>query len=256
MAFSFRSKYDDNEEKPDRYLITYADLITLLLGLFVILYGASQVDEAKYKELSKAFSKYFKSKDTNALTGSNGVLDGYKGLNPEPISAENTKKSLNDIYKDAKTTFNEYIEKGSVTVTGNGKEIVLSFADKLLFQTAKADIQPEGRLILDSLAGVLKGIEYQISVDGHTDNTPIKTFRYESNWHLSLARAMNVGYLLIQSGVPENNIVIRGFGEQRPVADNSAPEGKSKNRRVEVIIGELPQNALTTKGYSKQQLKM
>lgn len=252
-----RRKEKDSKEieaNPDRYLITYADLITLLLGLFVILYAISKIDEEKYKEFATAFSEYFKSTKEQVLQGGGGVLPGVKNGLPEPIlpNTPNTK-SIEEIAQDIYTNFKDYIEKGTFSVKLSEGALLLTFPEKLLFESAKADIQTDGKKVLDSLAQILRGIKYQVSVDGHTDSDPIRSYKFESNWHLSVARAANVAYYLMQRGLPEQNVVIRGFADQRPVSDNLTAEGKAKNRRVEINITELPKNALTTEGYVEKQ---
>jgi chemotaxis protein MotB len=246
-----KSRY---EVKTDRYLITYADLITLLLGLFVILYAASQVDETKYKEFSKAFSEYFKSTKEQVLQGGGGVLQGHRNGIPEPIMPNAAvNKTLDQIYKETEKALNEYISQSTIKISRKNNEIVLTISEKLLFQSGKADIKTEGLRALDTLSVILKGIKDQFAIEGHTDSEPIRTFRFESNWHLSVARALNVGYYLIQKGVQESNMVIRGYGSQRPVADNSSTESRALNRRVEISISELPAEAPSTEGYNKQQ---
>lgn len=246
-----RKYFDDEhkeEEKTDRYLITYSDLITLLLGLFVILYAASQVDESKYKEVSQAFAEYFKSENTKHLEGG-GVLPGHKQGVPQAILPTPKKQSLAEVKGQAEQILSSYIKNSNLKIQSVGESLVLTLPELLLFNTGKADIQSDGQVLLDSLAKVLSGINFQIAVDGHTDGTPIRTFRYESNWHLSVARALNVGYSLINRGVSEENILIRGFGATRPVASNSDEEGKQKNRRVEITISQLPEDAPTKNGY-------
>ncbi len=246
-----KNKSNNKSESRDRYLITYADLITLLLGLFVILYASSQVDKAKFKQYSEAFSEYFHS-PRSVLKGGQGVLDGSGRPLPEPILPSRGQRTLDDIAKEAKEALSTFLADSLITMQRTGNRLVLSFPEKLLFRSGKADIQNDGSVVLDSLAKVLKGIKYQITVDGHTDTDPIRTFQYESNWHLSVDRALNVGYTLIQKGVPELNLSIRGFGSQRPVATNQTEAGKMKNRRVEISISELPPDAPSTEGYESQ----
>ncbi len=233
----------------DRYLITYADLITLLLGLFVILYASSQVDEEKYKEFSAAFQDYFKSTKEQVLQGGNGVLEGHKNGIPEPILPNPSEKSFEDFSKNAENALRGFIENGSLDIKINKAEIVVSLPEELLFQSGKATVQPAGEVVLDTIARFLSGIPYQLTIDGHTDATPIRTFRYQSNWHLSVARATNVAYSLIQKGVPEPNLVIRGFGAQRPISDNASNEGRAMNRRVEITISQLSGETPSTEGY-------
>ena len=108
-----------------------------------------------------------------------------------------------------------------------------------MFQSGKADIQKDGLIVLDSIANIIRGINKAITIDGHTDSNPIRTFRYESNWHLSSARSLAVGYMLVSKGLPEKNLSFRCFGAMKPVAENSSTEGRSKNRRVEITISDL-----------------
>lgn len=227
----------------DRYLITYADLITLLLGLFVILYASSQVDSEKYKEVSSAFTKYFRSEPANVLSGGEGMLDGNRGAIPEPMLLPREAKSLDEIQKETEEALSTFITKGMLSLKKTDAGIVVVMPEKLLFSSGKAEIQTDGLKAIDSLSKVLQSMRYMIMVDGHTDSSPIKTFQFESNWHLSVARALNVGYRMIRSGVPEENFVIRGFGDKRPVSDNISTEGKMQNRRVEIIISQIKSDA-------------
>jgi chemotaxis protein MotB len=246
-----RKKTQDNEEKvnADRYLITYADLITLLLGLFVILYAVSRVDEEKYREFSNAFSQYF---NPSSINGGEGVLQGRRDGMPEPVlpAPAPSNKSLKDIAEEARRTFSDYISSGRLKLSETASGVKLVFPEKMLFESGKAEIQKEGLDALASLAEILAGTKYEVTIDGHTDSDPIRTFRYESNWHLSTARAANVGYKLIQDGLSESSLVVRGFGAQRPVSDNATTEGKTLNRRVEITISEQSSKTMSSEGYN------
>jgi chemotaxis protein MotB len=245
----FRKRHE--EVKTDRYLLTYADLITLLLGLFIILYASSKIDSEKYKEVSSAFSKYFKVSDKQSNTAGKGTLQGQKNGIPEPIMPYTKGKSIDDIYSETSEALKDQIDKGTVELKLFEGGVKLIFPEKMLFLPGNADIQTGGISILDSLALVLKGIQQEITIDGHTDATPMSGVKFPSNWHLSLARSMNTAYELIKKGIPENNLVIRGFGAQRPVSDNQSEEGRMLNRRVEITISELPANAPSKEAYKK-----
>lgn len=249
MIRKIRNYQQVDESKTDRYLITYADLITLLLGLFVILYASAQVDEEKYKELSQAFSSYFQPGEVNSSNG-NGILNGSKTLLPNPSKPVNSDRSIANIAQQTEQSLKKFIDDGTIRIKKGDKELTLVLSESLLFESAKAEVQPSGKEVLDSVSKFLTGIDYEIKVDGHTDSSPIKTFRYESNWHLSISRALNVAYLMVRNGVPEKNLVIRGYGAQRPESDNITEGGRTLNRRVEITITDLPDDALTTKGYS------
>jgi chemotaxis protein MotB len=226
----------------DRYLITYADLITLLLGLFVILYATAQVDSSKFKMFSSAFSEYFKVKDDKILQGGDGVLEGHKMGVPTAILPPVAQRTVEDFIEQSESVLQQFFVEGRITMRREETGVILVLAENLLFASAKAEIQPAGEAMLDSLATILRGLDFEISVDGHTDADPIRTFQFESNWHLSVARATNIAYSLISKGIPEHNVVIRGFGSQRPLDENITREGKAKNRRVEIGINEKTYN--------------
>lgn len=222
----------------DRYLITYADLITLLLGLFVILYAASQVDKTKFSELSAALSQYFNPKTGKILEKGEGELSGGKGVLPAPEFTQGEQKSISEVRTEIEQKLKEFLSQKKITINQTGNSLTLVLPEVLLFPSGKAQILNQSYPVLDSIASVLKQLQFEISIDGHTDIVPIRTFQYESNWHLSVDRALNVGYYLIQKGIVEKNVVIRGFGPERPVDDNSTPEGRNKNRRVEITISQ------------------
>lgn len=232
----FKIEPPEHNTGADRYLITYADLITLLLGLFVILYAASQVDKTKFSELSAALAQYFNPKTGKVLEKGEGELSGGKGVLPAPEFSRPEPKSLGEVRSEIEQKLSQFLLQNKLTIKQNENSLTLILPEVLLFPSGKATILPESYPVLDSIALVLQQIPFDISVDGHTDIVPIRTFQYESNWHLSVDRALKVGYYLIQRGIPEKNVVIRGFGPERPVEDNSTPEGRSKNRRVEITI--------------------
>lgn len=240
------------EEHPvstERYIITYADLITLLLGLFVILYAASQVDLGKYREVAQALVRYFNPGAAPMPLEQRGqaLLPSEEGI-PQPILPRSAYQSVDEWIQQTERLFKPYVEKGMLEIERTAEGAVVRVAEALLFESGKAELQPQSLPVLDTLASLLRNVPYLISVDGHTDSIPIRTLRYESNWHLSTARALTVAYHLMQRGVPESQLAVRGFGPQRPIAPNSTPEGRARNRRVEIVLTEL-RNGKSTYGY-------
>ncbi|MBI3260675.1 MAG: OmpA family protein [Ignavibacteriae bacterium] len=243
------SIHTDNEHSgADRYLITYADLITLLLGLFVILYASSQVDSGKYKEFSAAMTDYFKPSADNKQQRGNKILPGADGI-PQPILPKAKEKTIDQINLEVEKSLQQEINDGKVSIQRTPTGIIVNLPEKLLFQSAKSDIQQNAYPVLDSISVILLGINKKITIDGFTDSIPIHTFQYESNWQLSTARALNIGYYILKQGVSERNFSIRGFGANKPSANNNTPEGRAKNRRVEILIEDLPKNVPSTEGY-------
>ncbi len=238
---------ESDHSSQDRYLITYADLITLLLGLFVILYASSQVDSGKYKEFSMAMSEYFKP-DAKSLQTSDKILPGSEGI-PRPILPKSSEKTLDNVQQEMQSTFEKQLSVDAVEIIRTPSSLRLRLPEKLLFLSGKADIQPSGTIVLDSLASILRGVPQEIVVEGHTDSIPIHTFQFESNFHLSAARALNVGYYLLQEGMPSESFSVRGYGETRPIATNSTPEGRSRNRRVEILLSSKSPEMPSVQGY-------
>lgn len=240
----------EEEVSRDRYLITYADLITLLLGLFVILYSSSQVDEKKYEEVKKAFAKVFSHNGKGVLNGSEGILNNKTN---SPISQVDLDfKSLEKLYTEANVTLNNYIETGSLNVRYNGSELVLSLNEDLLFKSGSDKIEQKGFLVLDTITTILKKYDKFVTVDGHTDNDKIKRGEINSNWELSVLRALSVVNYLIKKNISEQNLAVRGFGENRPIFENTSELNKKKNRRVELSISEIPINMPSKQGYEKK----
>ncbi|MBI5808001.1 MAG: OmpA family protein [Ignavibacteriales bacterium] len=207
----------------DRYLITYADLITLLLGLFIILYTISNIDATKYKNVAAALGSVFGKENIVKVvnSGSSKIAEGPKDKLIDQLS-----KLISD-YNYSKSIQLEESERG----------ITVHILDDILFAPGQASINENSKIVLNRLAAVIKSIPNDIRIEGHTDNTPINTPKYPSNWHLSVDRALNTAYYLIQNeGIDPDKVSIVGYAEYRPIAPNDTPESRTKNRRVDLVI--------------------
>lgn len=243
------------KQSSDRYLITYADLLSLLLGLFVILYTSSQLNAERFKAITEAFENTFQKVGRMPLiVGGDGVLDGTKNIIPEPIIPNFKNGNLDIIESELKMRLQDFIFKSNIEIFNDGKLLKIAMPERLLFQSGKAEIQSSGAVFLDTLTTLLIGLPNQIMIDGHTDNVPINNFLYKSNWHLSSMRAANVCYKMVENGLQKTNLTIRGFGEQRPLESNLTIEGKARNRRVEVSISKMDTETPTSNGFSSDSL--
>jgi chemotaxis protein MotB len=250
----------ESHDQQDRYLLTYADMITLLLGLFVILYASSQTDSARFKEVASAMNVYFKTaqKDSlqkpSALSGGDGILSGRQGV-PNPLYKQNgdggKTKSNDEIEADMRTALGTVLQDGSADVVRVPEGIMIRLGEALLFESGQSLLRKSAVTMIDSLAYALQPISYQRSIifTGHTDSINIRTFQFESNWHLSSARALSVAYACMERGVYEKFIEVQGVGSQQPIADNATLEGRTRNRRVEILIRDIPAQRPTTNGY-------
>jgi chemotaxis protein MotB len=238
-----KKKHEEEHESAERYILTYADLITLLLGLFILLYSMSQQDIQKFRSYSAAFNLVFGS------GGGKGVPIGLDpvlvGEFPKPGFRSGRSGGASGSGSGAQQQMNRELqslsqgekgeEKFQVKQTSEGT--VISLPEKLTFSSGQADLKPAARAVLDSLSEVFKKYNSAIRIEGHTDNMPISG-TYPNNMALSVARAINAyTYLVERHGFDPNRAAgIMGYGELRPVAENDTPEGRAKNRRIDIVV--------------------
>jgi chemotaxis protein MotB len=207
-----RCKKEEEHENTERWLISYADFITLMFTFFAALYALSSMDKAKVEKFSGSLRQVFK------------IIE-----EPIPLYEERTKALMEDIRNNIK-------DAAGVSVKTDLRGIVVTFPDAVLFTSGSADIKPEAFGVLGKLSKSLNTVPGRIIIEGHTDNVPISTGKYASNWELSTARAASVLHFFITKGVDPNRFSIAGYGEYRPLASNETEDERAKNRRVEIVI--------------------
>ncbi|MFA6540347.1 MAG: flagellar motor protein MotB [Bacteroidota bacterium] len=220
-----KRKKHSGHENQDRWLLTYSDLITLLLGLFVILYAMSNIDKQKYSKWVVAFGGAFGKSNIEIAKGmgSTGVLDGMS----EQLRIEKLLQRALSIEKN----------NSALSVSIDERGVTVHIQEELLFPSGQSELKGSSYVMLDSLAQVLKKIPNDIRVEGHSDNVPIATAQFPSNWHLSVSRAMNTGYYLIQKhGMNPEKVSVVGYGEFKPVLPNTSEKNRAANRRVDIVI--------------------
>jgi chemotaxis protein MotB len=226
-----RRKHTEEEEHggQERWLLTYADLITLLLGLFVILYAMSKIDMKKYDQVVVALG---------------GVFGSGDGVTPVKLKLTELQEGVPDVISERARVENEIrrvlqLESKNlpVTVSQDERGVVVHIQEELLFPSGSADLKSGSLETLDRLADIFRTIPNDIRVEGHTDNVPIASRAFPSNWHLSVGRALNVGYYLIQKHkLNAEKISVVGYSEYRPIAPNTTAEDRARNRRVDIVI--------------------
>ncbi|MFZ6744398.1 flagellar motor protein MotD [Undibacterium sp. JH2W] len=244
-----RKKYHEEPENHERWLVSYADFITLLFAFFVVMYAISSLNEGKYRVLS------------NSLTGAFGKV---MTINPKPVDAPNEqvikldplplvknrsseglrkeRAQMTTMAKDILTVLEPLVREGKVRVTQTSRGITIEINASLLFAPGDARLNIDSIQALKAIAGVLKIDTHAIQVEGHTDNLPINNPIFPSNWELSAVRASTVARLLTENGVDENRVTAVGQGAKLPVSENDTPEGRARNRRVSVtILAVLPE---------------
>ncbi|HLS66710.1 MAG TPA: OmpA family protein [Pseudogracilibacillus sp.] len=248
-----------------RWMVTYSDMVTLVLVFFILLFAMSQIDLVKFESITHSFQSravldFLPSaipNDDIATDGTGG--DGEVGTTDKEDEDDESDKEDQEVDVDRiidqleewekkadalarlmenVETFLESEDLGDViTATRTEEGVILVLQDSILFDSAEAEILDSGRPFLDEVGGLLQGMSNYVRVEGHTDNRPISTYRYPSNWELSGARAGSVvRYFIEEHSIDEDRFLIAGYGDTRPVVENDGPDNWAKNRRVEIVI--------------------
>jgi chemotaxis protein MotB len=230
-----RKKKDEEHENLERWLLTYADLITLLLAFFIMLYTFSKQDAQKYSEVTGHLKAIF--------SGTSGIHNGgEKGKIVEPLSRGASPEEIKRyIEEKLKTIARLENLQNNISVFSDERGIVIRILDSTFFDEGRADLKEKARQTLDRLIPVLQSVSNHIRIEGHTDNVPIYNYEFKSNWELSVRRATEVvRYLIERGGIPPIRVSAAGYAEYRPVTTNDTPEGRALNRRIEIIVVKGP----------------
>jgi len=246
-----KRRHEAYQEKMDEtWLVPYSDILTLLLALFIVLFAAAQLDNKKFQEMAASFQSAFGGFGYNSVFNairtppaviSDGrppgpVVSGPSNLNN--LAAMQEAVQLSEIKRQLDRYIAENKLEGQFTTFIGNEGLMIRIKDTALFPSGSAELLPESRRFAQVMAKMLAPLSQRVVISGHTDNVPINTPKYPSNWELSTARAVNfMKYLLAQDEnlKPELFSAI-GYGEYQPVADNNTPEGRAQNRRVEIMI--------------------
>jgi chemotaxis protein MotB len=290
-------KGQEPEKAPnhERWVISYADFVTLLLATFVVMYAVSTINSSKFQEMAEAFNTAFMGRvNNNHDSGFAAAARGPFNFMPNPVRLpvitrevmvreappalrqEDTKGDPNNLknngqflpkggsatetdeqhHADAKTqqevaervrgldeayqqlskSLASMIRKGEVNVSLQSLGVVIDINEVLLFNSGKADLTPAALPLIDQIAKILADLQFQIQVNGFTDNVPIHSAQFDSNWDLSATRAISVVKRFVAAGIDPTLLVGAGFGEYHPVAPNNTTEGKASNRRVSIVV--------------------
>ena len=241
-----RKKAHEKEANHERWLVSYADFITLLFAVFVTLYAMSQTDKKKIEEVVESMRDSFgyskaspASKPSVIEAGTMSMIPSLHKISQAPRRGRS--KGGEKDFKATKASIEAYLMKvaaqDKVSVTINQRGLVVSLKEAGFFDSGSATLKQSSYTLLNDVVGSLTSYSNGIRVEGHTDNVPISTQAFPSNWELSTTRATNVvQYLTKQDDFEPGNISATGYGEYRPIADNSSEEGRRKNRRVDLVL--------------------
>jgi chemotaxis protein MotB len=260
-----KQKHHEEEGNNERWLVSYADFITLLFAFFTTLYAISTVDAQKMGKMvtsmrqsfdntvfspgSKTLSLSQGRENSESASASRHILNSVKfpkGVYGKDFSTSpkypnrqvlSGEKALGKLKRSVEGLMGSDVLKGTVRTHVDPRGLIISLGEGGFFDSGSDQIKPEGRSLLDTMATSLVSLGNQIRVEGHTDNVPIRNSKFPSNWELSTARATAiVSYLIAKFGFSPELLSAAGYSEFRPVAPNDSEDGRSRNRRVDIVI--------------------
>lgn len=226
-----RKKKEEEHENGERWLISYADFITLLFAFFVTMYSTSSVHEGKLRAVADSVNEAF---HPYISLSSSSIRLTQKQAGPDMFDPG---LKLFFKYRKMEEEVRTMDPSGQISLIKDRRGTVIRVGDGLAFETGKAEILRDFGQKLDKIADLIAALPSSVQVEGHTDNIPVKTSAYPSNWELSTARAMSiVRYFVDRHSMDPQRFSVSGYGEFRPIDTNDSPEGRAKNRRVEIVI--------------------
>lgn len=236
---SMKKRHDEHID--ETWLIPYADMLTLLLALFIVLFAMSQVDSTKFRELKRALESAF-SGGVGIVSSDSNIPEkddnSPNPLDPDPLSDFLLEDEKLHQYKEM---LDEYFQEQGlenfVTNIVTEKGLQVTIQEMALFDSGKALLHPEALAVIGNLSVILTEMDNYVEISGHTDNLPISTSEFPSNWELSVGRSLNVmKYMLRNQNLNPERFSVVGYGEYRPIRSNITEEGRAANRRVELLI--------------------
>ncbi|TBU95371.1 flagellar motor protein MotD [Phytopseudomonas dryadis] len=237
-----RRRRVEEHDSHERWLVSYADFITLLFAFFVVMYSISSINEGKYKILSETLTGVFNQPDRSIKPIPVGderprtTEPDRSMVDEEDSNQQIASETLDTIAGNVREAFGGLMQSDQLKVRGNELWIEIELSSGLLFPSGDALPNDEAFEIIETIAKILAPYENPVHVEGFTDNQPISTAQFPTNWELSSARAASIVRMLAMEGVDPARMAAVGYGEFQPVADNATVEGRARNRRVVLVV--------------------
>jgi len=265
-----RKKKHEEHENHERWLVSYADFITLLFAFFVVMYSVSSVNEGKYRVLSDSMIAAFRAPTKSLMPIQIGnIVKSPSGMAVElPPMAQNrvveatrkhphsgdggdgaSKEALHQMAKALAQAFAPLIADDQVSIREGHMWLELEIRSAVLFDSGHAAVRTDALPIVDRVVDILSTVPNAVRVEGYTDNVPIRTSQFRSNWDLSAARAGSMVHRLLERGIDPLRLSLAGYGEYRPVADNATDDGRTRNRRVVLVVLATPDAGAARERY-------
>lgn len=235
-----RQPEHEKEPNAERWLLSYADFITLLMIFFVVMYSMSIVDQNKFQNLAQHLGAVFGNGNPSQIIPKDSGLDGL--MKDMPTNQETVE--LDRVYEEEKKFAEENNLGPNAHIYMDERGLVISLNESLLFDSGSADVGIEAQTLLKTIAVSISKLPNYIRVEGFTDNVPIRTSKFPSNWELASQRAINVAKILVDSGLSSGKVSNVSYGEFRPIVKNDSDANRKLNRRVDIVILKTELNVL------------
>lgn len=247
-----RKKKQAAHENTERWLISYADFITLMFAFFVVMFASSQTDKGKAKQVADSVKKALEGGQFSAIAAvilggtvddkgqGNAMLKGPGGAQPDAKYKEAQEQALAELLPSLQFLTKELKEEiagGKLQLKLQGRGLVVSLLEAAFFPSGEDSIDPKTYPIIEKIAGAVRSLPNPVRLEGHTDSVPIHNARFRSNWELSAARAVAMLNLLSERfEIPQKRLAIAGYADTAPADTNETAEGRARNRRVDLVI--------------------
>jgi chemotaxis protein MotB len=239
-----------NQISLDRWMVSYADFITLLFAFFVVLFAFAKADQKKQAQVKMAVDSAFRSlgvltsttiqpdNDTNSIAGEDHASPPTNAVMAEDVlSPARVKEDLENLQRELEQSLSSQIASHAISMKMDRAGLVISLREAGFFSSGSATPKPDALPALRQIAASLGRTPYDLRIEGHTDNVPIHTAEFDSNWELSSARATHIAHIFLDlKAIPPERISAAGYSEYHPTAGNDTAEGRSENRRVDLVV--------------------
>lgn len=230
-----KKREEEHKAGAPEWMATYADTVTLLLCFFVLLFASSSVDSQKYQAVVQSLSGALGVLDSGTTVSLAPLINNYPSDNPTDSPSES--EELLEMQAEIQKVLEDSKLDGQVKLEINERGLLIRFLENVLFDSGKDNLTPQAMQIIDRVSEILKDTPKKILVEGHTDNIPISTYKFPSNWELSTTRAVNVvKYMIDHNGIAAVRLSAAGYADQHPISENTSIEGRKNNRRVDMVI--------------------
>lgn len=231
---------EESAEGPPDWIVTFADLVTLLMVFFILLFAMGTIEDEKWRQIKDSLKSALGTETIPEAGVREGLDVIQKNIDETTVHAVDevgamVAKEVEEIASEVEEFVFKNTLAGQVEVSSDERGAVITISDVVLFPAGRARMTYEGTKTIKQIFSLLEQFNYDVKIEGHTDDSPIHTERFPSNWELSASRAADVARMLVESGFPPEKLSIEGFAQYRPKVPNTSPQNRAQNRRIEIV---------------------